>query len=65
MKPKEDKESDEKSDPRALQRRDAQCAGRTVWLLPVTRSKLDDIRGTPMDVGSLEEFIDEPRAERR
>ena len=23
------------------------------------RSKLDDIRGTPMDVGSLEEFIDE------
>eukprot|EP00437_Effrenium_voratum_P041879 CAMPEP_0181477012 /NCGR_PEP_ID=MMETSP1110-20121109/41999_1 /TAXON_ID=174948 /ORGANISM="Symbiodinium sp., Strain CCMP421" /LENGTH=449 /DNA_ID=CAMNT_0023602305 /DNA_START=66 /DNA_END=1415 /DNA_ORIENTATION=+ len=34
LKPKEDKESDEKS-------------------------KLDDIRGTPMDVGSLEEFIDE------
>ena len=27
------------------------------------RSKLDDIRGTPMDVGSLEEFIDEPVAE--
>ena len=34
-----------------------------VWFVsslePLDRSKLDDIRGTPMDVGSLEEFIDE------